>query len=203
MKKILSISFFLFLTLSFSVEAQDFQEDPLNHPQIWERLLDAPSDFTIWNEYMGKEWGEMSQLEKTEVIAWRKHLLAGKTFSPKHHQVQGLPEHHIEEVEAISEKVIKVQQLNVSEIRALEAIMLDEEQEMGQLTTNISSNFIVIEDLYTEIYQELGKTYVFYNETHPDGKYSKTSWVEEQESNVKMIKKERYKALRSRIVIEN
>jgi hypothetical protein len=204
MKTLLSFCFFAFLTIfSLTIQAQDFEEDPLKHPEIWAKLLKTPSDFTLWNEYIGREWGEMSKEEKTEVIAWRRHLLAGKTFTKKETQITGIPEEHIEETEVITQEVIKVEQLNVREIKALEAIMLEEEQEMTQLTGNISSNFIMIEDLYDEIFKELGHTYIFYDEKHPKGKYSKTSWVEEQEKNVKKIKKKRYRSLRSRIKITN
>lgn len=202
MKKLLGILLFLFITI-LTIQAQDFEDDPLDHPELWQKLLKTPSDFTIWNEYIGREWGKMSKEEKTEVIAWRRHLLAGKSFTKKQSQITGIPTHHVEEAEVIVQEVIKVEQLNVKEIRALEAIMLEEEQEMTQLTTNISSNFIVIEDLYDEIYKELGQTYVFYSEKHPKGKYSKTSWVEEQEKNIKTIKKKKYRALRNRIHITN
>ena len=202
MKRLLSVCLFIFLTI-ITTQAQDFEEDPLNHPQVWAKLLKTPSDFTLWNDYIGKEWGEMSKVEKTEVIAWRRHLLAGKTFTKKETQITGMPEEHLEETEVIIQEVIKVEQLNAQEIRALEAIMLEEEHEMTQLTTNISSNFIVIEDLYDEIFKELGHNYVFYSEKHPKGNYSKTSWVEEQEKNVKKIKNKRYHALRNRIQITN
>jgi hypothetical protein len=192
-------------------QGDDWIEDPLKKPAVWSKLLDKPTDSTLWVQYLGKTWEAMSNSEREKVNNWKQELMLRSLASNE--AVVGFVitedasdgffideaafrefERQIEAAKNSSARAT----ISFADIQGLEAVVMPEREGMAELKQNIAENFVIIEDLYKEIYEEQGLTYTYYKDKHPDGKYNQVKWIEDIEADLRSIKERQLKKLREK-----
>ncbi|WP_027003548.1 hypothetical protein [Hugenholtzia roseola] len=203
---------FSFLSAS-TVFAQDDEwiEDPMGKPVVWGKLLDKPTDSTLWTQYMGKDWTAMSSSERDKVNNWKQELMLRSLASNE--AVVGfvitedasdgffIDEAAFREFERQIEAAKNssaYSTISFADMQGIEAVVMPEREGMAELKQNIAENFVIIEDLYKEIYEEQGLTYTYYRDKHPDGKYNQVKWIEDIEADLQSIKERQLKKLRDK-----
>ena len=194
MKKIFSLfaASLLFFSLNYSVSAQDAElNDPLKKPEIWAKLKTSPADAKLWEAYTGKKWEDMNKSEQERVAIWRQDLM-----------LRGIMEHEIvitSDEKMVTEDERAIDDIKSSELKNAEMLIMQEQEEITELKSNISENFVILEDLYKDLFAEFGMEYKTYAETHPDGKFPLTQWIHEHDEKVKAVKKSKVDELRNQI----
>ncbi len=185
LKFCLTLLVIFFASELFAQEAE-YIDDPKKKPAIWAKLKENPTSSETWYEYMGKKWTEMSLPEQEQVSIMRQELLLRKlTEGDEHKSETG------EAVASTSGTTVpkKLDSTKATEMANIEALFLAEESEITDLKTNISENFVILEDKYRELFAEYGQTYKPYDEAHPDGKRVLSDWIDEQEKKLKELKR--------------
>lgn len=165
-------------------DASAFQDDPKKKPAVWAKLKDNPTSSEIWYEYMGKKWTEMSLPEQEQMSILRQELLLRKLTEAD----SGEGSEAVASTNTTATPK-KLDSTKASEMANIEALFLAEESEITELKSNLSENFVILEDRYRELFAEYGQTYKSYDEAHPDGKRSLSDWIDEQEKKVKELKR--------------
>jgi hypothetical protein len=182
----------LFFALNFVAVAQDTEvNDPLKKPDVWEKLKKSPADAKLWEAYTGKKWEAMSKSEQERVAIWRQELM-----------LRGIMEHEIvitSEEKMVAEDERAIDEIKSSELKNAEMLIMQEQEEITELKTNISENFVILEDLYKDLFAEYGLEYKTYASTHPDGKFPLTRWIHEHDEKIKAVKKAKVDELRKQI----
>lgn len=60
---------------------------------------------------------------------------------------------------------------------------------MNTLKLDLEQNFVIIEDLLSERFTEVGLTYKFYTEQYPEEDYTLSQWVTDQENKLLEMRK--------------
>jgi hypothetical protein len=181
---------FLLMLSSFGAQAQ-FIDDPLKKPAQWEKVRQNPADLETWANYYGKKWILMSPAEQQQVMEW-KHQFILQDIADKEAIVTSSENPTTNEVRASSE-------LPARAIQDMEAFMREEKKGLNELRSNIHENFVILEDMYKDIFKELGVTYIAYEKKHPKGDYSRVKWIEEQEAQIKILKENKIKQVRNQL----
>lgn len=159
----------LFL-FSFCGSAQDFAtviEDPMGKPEIWKILEQNPNDDAQWEVYFEKDLFSMTKEEYKNFEDLKLHLI--KKYQERKDQ---------EELELMKKKEAYLSK----RYRSIS------DETYRDLTQNIHKNFPIIEEYFTERFEELGDQYVPFAEVYPNGDYNKSKWVDEQEEKLKELK---------------
>jgi hypothetical protein len=206
----------LWLPFNTCFGQDDWIEDPMGKPVIWKKLMDNPTDSTLWTQYMGKGWSEMNVREKDKINDWKQELMLRSLASNE--AVIGfvitedasdgffIDEAAFREFErqiAAAKQGSGPATISFADMQGLEAVVMPEREGMNELKQNIVENFVIIEDMYKEIYEEQGLTYTYYSEKHPDGKYNQVRWIEDIEADLRKIKEKQLKQLRDKYRIRN
>lgn len=214
-KKLFSILFFVgvffLLGISSAFAQDDFVEDPMGNSAIWQQLTENPTDSTLWENYYGKPWASMNKKEAEKVNSWKQELMLRKLAS--NDAVIGfvitddidegffIDEAAFREFEAqIQAARASGQATNITfkDIQGLEAIIMPEWEGMADLKQNIAENFVILEDMYKDIFTEQGIEFENYTAAHPDGKYSQIKWIEELDGKLRKAKEEQLKTLKKK-----
>ncbi len=183
---------FAMFAFSFEVVAQDSElNDPLKKPELWAKLKASPGDAKLWEAYTGKAWESMSKTEQERVAIWRQEMM-----------LRGILEHEIvitNEEKMINEDVQVIENIKSSELKNAEMLIMQEQEEITELKSNITENFVILEDLYRELFKEYGLEYKTYASVHPDGKFPVVQWIQEHDAKVKEVKKAKVDSLRDQI----
>jgi hypothetical protein len=182
----------------------DTANDPLKKPNIWKQLKENPSDLKLWESYAGKPWEQMTQKQQSDINAWRQDLMMQQlenddiviTSSVEKDKNEGS-----NEVIALSK--MEMEDLTVEDMKNAELLIMQENDDVVELKQNIDQNFILLEDMYQDMFAEYGLEYVSYFEEHPNGSYPKTSWVKEQEDRLNKVKMERVRELKAKLIKGN
>lgn len=180
-------------------EEEEFVNDPLKKPVLWNKLKEDPSSSKLWAEYLGKPWNSMNKAEKEQVSIWRQELLLQK-ISEREVVITSERE---DENKPEKEKVMRTEEMRAEEIKNAESLIMQERDEITELKTNISENFVILEDLYRDAFSEFDVEYVSYDETHPNGTYPLPKWIEEQEAKLKKLKRKKLEELRANMGTDN
>ena len=201
-----------FAQAAFAQYGEGAVSDPLKKPHLWEKLRANPNDSTLWVNYMGKRWGAMTAREKARVAQWKQELyiqsiadqesIIGKheTAGPKFERATDAFAGQAPGVVEVRPKNI-LTEMEAKQLAGVEAIIMQEREDVKQLKNNISENFVILEDTYRDIFAEFGVNYRYYREVHPDGKYSEQKWIEEQETLIRLHKVQKVKELRQQFTI--
>lgn len=181
----------LFLMLSSLGAQAQFIDDPLKKPVQWEKVRQNPADLETWANYYGKKWILMSPAEQQQVMEW-KHQFILQDIADKEAIVTSAENPTANEARASSELPTKA-------IQDMEAFIREEKKGLGDLRSNIHENFVILEDMYRDIFKELGVTYIAYEKKYPKGDYSRVKWIEEQEAQIKTLKESKIKQVRSQL----
>ncbi|WP_291720530.1 hypothetical protein [Bernardetia sp.] len=206
---------FLFVLGAASAQAQDdFVEDPMGKSAIWQQLTENPTDSTLWENYYGKPWASMNKKEAEKVNGWKQELMLRKLAS--NDAVIGfvitdeidegffIDEAAFREFEAeINAAKASGQAATVSfkDIQGLEAIIMPEWEGMAELKQNVAENFVILEDMYKDIFDEQGLEFQNYTAAHPDGKYSQVKWIEELDGKLRKAKEKQLSELKQKFNI--
>lgn len=213
--KITSLLFLIvlfFILGSSSAFAQDeFVEDPLGKSSIWQQLTENPTDSTLWANYYGKPFSAMTAKEAEKVNSWKQELMLRKLAS--NDAVIGfvitdeidegffIDEAAFREFEAQIQSAKATGQattITFGDIQGLEAIVMPEWEGMADLKRNIAENFVILEDMYKDIFTEQGIDFQNYTTVHPDGKYSQVKWIEELDGKLRQEKEKQLKEIKKK-----
>lgn len=167
---------------------QDTSTDPLKKPELWSRLKDNPADMELWASYVGKKWATMSPAEQQRTMQWKQQLML-QIISDKEAIITSVGR-------KIDEKQVRLSELENKQLAQVSEVIATDREELRELKANINENFVILEDLYSQIFSELGAEYKYYLEAHPNDAYSKVRWVEEQEAKIKLLKEAKIKQLK-------
>ena len=165
-------------------------QDPLKKPKVWEALISNPFDSALWTMYLGKPWISWSVADFNH-----QNILQAKVVQLSEEKDQNRPtkltepEEKFWEVEKEEKQDLKVSQQEFLESQKLEefeyerafrSYLKEADALTDDLEQNIKHNFFLIEDIYHREFDHLKIPYKSYLESHPDGKYDKAQWIEEQ-----------------------
>ena len=184
----------LFFALLFSgiVEAQETKsKDPMNKPEIWEKLQHNPNDQQLWETYIGKKIQDFTEEDNDKIATWQEQLMM---LQSEHADVVITSQ---AETNAGDEEILR--DMQAADWDNLETMVMGTGSDIQEMRQNVDANFALLEDLYSESFEEQGLKYVSYKEAHPDGKYSKTAWIEAQEQKLRQAKMKELQALRRQV----
>ncbi len=191
-KFILSFTFLVLFFLAGAVDAQNVtKKDPMNKPNIWLKLQNNPNDQTLWESYLGKKIQEFTEQDNNKIASWQEELMI---LQAEHADVVVTSKANTSEVD---EEILR--DMQVGDWQNLEEVVMSTGSEIQEMRQNVDANFALLEDLYSESFEEQGLKYVSYKEVHPDGKYSKTAWIETQEETLRQAKMKELQALRKQV----
>ena len=176
---------------AFSVQAQ-FIDDPLKKPAQWEKVRQNPTDLEAWANYYGKKWTLMTPTEQQQVMEW-KHQLILQDIADKEAIVTSAEN-------PTANKSLTSSEIPVKAVQDMEAFIREDKKGLDELRSNIHENFVILEDMYRDIFKELGVTYIPYEQKHPKGDYSRVKWIEEHEAQIKILKENKIKQLRTQLL---
>lgn len=210
----------LLLILPFRIRAQDsdlpdgWVKDPMKKPMVWQELKQAPTDADLWQEYMGKPLNALNNKELENYRNWKQQLMlqrlteneaiVGLVISDEMKDEFFIDEQAFTEFDKLIKETISASEPGITraDLAGVEAMIMSEREDLNMLKQNIKQNFVIIEDVYRDIFSEYKIKYEFYHEKHPDGEYSKTKWVEEHEKKLKKLRAEQLKKLQSRYNVD-
>jgi|GEM_PF-2389864 len=192
----------LVLLLSFTLGhgyAQDETiNDPLKKPIIWEKITNDYQNISHWEEYFETKWDELDIDIQEQIMKWQNilaiEMIAKEEaiFDMKAEEVSwDIPESNF--TASNTENEFKQEQLRVEVIKynqQIEEIIQQQTSELAFLKQNVKENFLIIEDILFEEFLNYGSEYYYYDEIHPDSKYSIEAWVEEKSNELQVLKKE-------------
>lgn len=191
-KFLLSFTFLLMLFLVGAVDAQNTEEkDPMNKPDVWQKLKHNPNDQTLWESYLGKKIQDFTNEDNDKVATWQEQLMV---LQSEHADVIITSK---ADTDAADEEILR--DMQAADWKNLEEVVMGTGSAIQEMRQNVDANFALLEDLYLESFEEQGLKYVSYKEAHPDGKYSKTAWIEAQEEKLRQAKMKELQALRKQV----
>jgi hypothetical protein len=202
----------LFLLVSFclcmaATQGYAQKSDPYRKPQTWEKLKKDPNNRRLWSKYLNKKYSSFTKKDKAEIESMKQALYIEAVAEEE--AIVGVQERNVsEEIFAgfPAPKVVvdKPNLITIAEVKQLghaEAIILEQPSEIEELKTNITTNFIILEDKFKELFESMGQPYKYFHEVHPEGDYSELRWIEEQELKIKLLKKQEAENLRKGFTI--
>ena len=176
---------FAFFIFSFSnLHAQD-STDPLNKPDIWSKIEKNPKDMRLWASYVGKDLNSLTSTDEDNIIKWCSQI--NKDYKPNilpEDTWMGVAENHHYNT---NQKLQMDIEYNVFHKQLKEEI-LQESPVIQELTSNIETNFIIIEDMMRLEFEELGTNYIDYEAVHPKNDYPKDKWIVEKNKELNELK---------------
>lgn len=191
-KFFISFTFLLFLFFAGAVEAQNTEnKDPMNKPDVWGKLQRNPNDQQLWENYIGKKIQDFTDEDNDKIASWQEQLMM---LQSEHADIVIISQ---ADTDAGDEEILR--DMQAADWENLEAMVMGTGSDMEEMRQNVDANFALLEDLYLESFEEQGLKYVSYNEAHPDGKFSKTAWIEAQEAKLRQAKMKELQALRRQV----
>ena len=154
----------LFISIAPAVAGQTVN-DPLKKPTIWKRLVDDPKNDNLWQSYFGKDLFELTSDESRNYKKWKSDLVIAKR-----NKEQAETNKLLDKYKSGDSYVAKSPYLQ-------------------KLMSNISKNFMLIEDYFDEEFDRYGASYEFYEDKYPKGEYNKVQWIEEHEKKLITLSK--------------
>ena len=163
----------------------------MNKPDIWLKLQHNPNDQALWESYLGKKIQDFTEADNDKIASWQEELMI---LQSEHADVIVTSKAN---TNASDEDILR--DMQASDWQNLEELVMGTGSEIKEMRQNVDANFSLLEDLYAESFEEQGLKYVSYKETHPDGKFSKTAWIEAQEEILRQAKMKELQALRKQV----
>ena len=205
--KSLKILFFLILTFCYTVSIAQIVKDPLKKPSIWQQLETSPDNNSLWEKYYGKSLAQMSTSEKTQMQGLQTYLMKLESIA----QARLVADNKLSSggISDWNEADPQLQQARIeykTEQEAqkaayhshLETFIFQEPATLTSLKSNISENFLLIEEFYDNEFPKYGLKYIPYTDAYPEKKYPLEHWVKDQDAKLLVAKKERYEQLKAK-----
>ncbi|MCS7018856.1 MAG: hypothetical protein RMJ87_08130 [Cytophagales bacterium] len=214
-EKLLLPLLLLILVAVHSIYAQpqvDFtKEDPYNKPELWKRIKANPNDSSLWVKYTGKSWKAMTPKERENIARIRQELYIQSIAEQE--SIIGELDNTAQPTASVKGEALfvgyaspqslakpkTVSESDMKQLAQLEAMIMQERNDIAELKKNIFENFLLIEDALKEEFASFGVEYRYYSEVHPDGKYNEVRWIEEQELRLKQLKQKKVAELKKKI----
>ncbi len=195
------IIFFIFITCSFSSLAQDDTiNDPLKKPEIWSKITKDYQNIALWEAYFETKWEDLDVDIQEQIMKWQNilaiEMIAKEEaiFDTKTEEVSWeIPEENL--VASNAEENFREEELRVEAIKynqQVEEIIQQQTSELTFLKENVKENFLIIEDILFEEFINYGAEYTYYDDVHPDRKYSLEKWVDEKTKELQNLKREAF-----------
>jgi hypothetical protein len=215
-KKSLLLSLLLIIAVIGSVYAQpqvDFsKDDPYKKPDLWKKIKANPNDSSLWVKYTGKTWKMMTPKEKENIARIRQELyiqsiaeqesIIGESDNTAAQPTASTKSEALFVGYASPESLSKpktVSEADMKQLAQLEAMIMQERNDIAELKRNVFENFILIEDALKDEFANYGVEYQYYSDVHPDGKYNEIRWIEEQELRLRQLKLKKIAELKKKI----
>lgn len=206
MLRLLFIVGIFFSCLFFFTGALAQKSDPYANPTVWEKLKKDPNNRQLWSKYMKKKWSQMSAKDKKDIEAMKQQLYIEAIAEEE--SIIGLQEKKAPKASDVAFKGVPPPKLKadrkkgeitgeeVKQLGHVEAIIMEQPSEIEDLKASVATNFVILEDKFRDTFEALGETYRYYHEVHPDGDYSELKWIEEKETQIRLLKQRKVEALR-------
>lgn len=188
-------------SLSFIMAAPP--NDPLDKPRVWDFLISNPFDSALWTMYLDKPWvswsvsdyNYQSKLQAVVVRLSEKRDQERPTkLTESEETFWGLEENEERDLKSSQQAFIESQRLQEFEYeKAFRSYLKESEALTRDLEDNIRHNFFLIEDILHREFEHLKMPYKSYLESHPDGKFDKAEWIEEQKQILRKYRAKRKK----------
>lgn len=188
----------LTFTMGHGYAQEESINDPLKKPIIWEKITKDYQNISLWEEYFETKWDELDIDIQKQIMKWQNilaiEMIAKEEaiFDMKAEEVSwDIPESNI--TASNQENELKQEQLRVEVIKynhQIDEIIQQQTSELAFLQQNVKENFLIIEDILFEEFLNYGSEYYYYDEIHPDRKYSIETWVEEKTKELLTLKRE-------------
>jgi hypothetical protein len=185
-----------------SAFSQEEVNDPLKKPAIWEKLVKEPSNRGLWAKYFGKPLEKLSYEENEKLSLWSQ-VLTLRSIMAEEVVIESSDDEEapVESDVAYGADGKEVIVMDQTDFDNLTQMVMSEQEEVAELKANIYENFVILEDLFRDIFKEHDQKYVSYDEAHPNGEFPIVRWVEETEKKIQEMKNARLKEISSRIKI--
>ena len=215
-KKLLVISILLLMAVISSTHAQpqvDFtKDDPYKKPDLWKKIKANPNDSSLWVLYTGKTWKAMTPRERENIARIRQDLYI-QSIAEQESIIGELDNAAAQPTASAKGEALfvgyaspktlakpkTVSEADMRQLAQLEAMIMQERNDIAELKQNIFENFVLIEDALKDEFASFGVEYQYYSEIHPNGKYNEIKWIEEQELRLKQLKLKRIADLKKKI----
>lgn len=215
-KKLLLLSVTLLIAVLGSAYAQpqvDFtKDDPYNKPELWKKIKANPNDSSLWVKYTGKTWKAMTPRERENIARIRQELYI-QSIAEQESIIGELDNQAAQPTASTKGEALfvgyaspkslakpkTVSEADMKQLAQLEAMIMQERNDIAELKRNIFENFVLIEDALKDEFASFGVQYQYYSEIHPDGKYNEVRWIEEQEQRLKQLKLKKIAELKKQI----
>jgi len=145
--------------------AQD--KDPLDKPLIWKQLQANPSNEALWMAYFGKDLFDLSDEEYENFTDWKNNLIQAR---------ESFNNHEVKKVLVKKQEYYKNVYGNIKD------------PYYQNLISNITSNFLMIEEYFQEQYDFYNVEYIFYSKKYPKGDFDREQWISEQEKKLEHMR---------------
>lgn len=200
----------LFASQSLFAQDDEWVEDPLKNAAIWKQLKNKPIDSQLWSDYFGKPLSELSSKQKQKFSEWKQELMLrhlaeneaviGFVIDTENSEDFFIDETAYTEIEKRIQEALQSGELSVSlaDFMGIEAMILIEGNNIKELKSNILQNFVILEDIYNDRFNEYQVKYVYYSDKHPDGKYDFIKWIDDQDAKLHDLKMGEIKELKAK-----
>jgi len=196
-------------------------DDPLNNPAIWQKLLQDHKNKALWEEYVGMKWSQLSDGQRRDVLKWQNYIsieiIAQReaVFDMNETEQTGQENTNINSEEFWKKETNEEQDREIRELQEqremekniyltkMEEALVAEPTILVELKDNIDANFLIIEDILWEEYEDLGAEYRFYEDVHPDGEYNKERWVDDRSKELRFMKMKLVEKRRAELAASN
>ncbi|GAA4830118.1 hypothetical protein [Algivirga pacifica] len=196
------------LLLGVSTQGIAREHDPLNKPELWEKLQLDPTNSMLWSAYVGKAWVSMTINEKEQIKKWKsmlkKQMLEGDAILLDEEVVIVGPAAEWDNIPSQEELDRKAQEEEAQAVQRyfqqMEQMMLEEPSFMRSLKQNIRLNFVLLDQSYEEAIEAYGVEYKSYFELYPNGEYPLEKWVQEKSDLLQQLKKEEFERFKNEML---
>jgi hypothetical protein len=135
----ITLLIFLFLgTTSISVLAQHAHppKDPYNKPNLWLKIEQSPHEVTLWTEYMGKSWQELSYNERLKVKMWIQDMWLNQ-LSTKNAVIAVVNDKEQTKDEFVENVVLEENEIAEEKEEVINVVVKNQEEDKGETVEKV------------------------------------------------------------------
>jgi hypothetical protein len=218
LKRYILLALVFFCWLNHDLKAQEDQGwvyDPKGKSDLWEQLSENPTDSLLWSKYYGKSWEEMNAKDEEKINIWKQQLMLQKLaenkaivgFNMASEEDFFIDEQAFNEYQKLIEEAAQnnaaPETISFADIKGLEAVIVPVREGMEELKENVKQNFIILEDMYNDMFQENGLEYTYYKDKYPDESYSQNKWIEDHDALLNAHRQKQIEEIKKKYQLKN
>lgn len=185
--KISLIAILFTLIVNTQTYAQTEVNDPLNKPELWEKILSTPKDMRLWAAYVGKDLNSLNEEDEKQIVTWCSNMKLPVTDLNTIANMEVWNEVADEHQYTHDAKIKMDLEYKVFH-KLVQDQILQESPVIQDLQSNIEANFIIIEDMLRLEFEEFGTDFIDYYTAHPSDNYPKDKWLQEKNFELNELK---------------